>query len=259
MLKKNHWIIGLILLLFGVVLMYIQIAFCQRNSFWYSVAGNAGCAILISGVLSFLQEIVSKKDSERVLRELFGISSAIKDSGLLDIKIDSKQYSYTKLLSDSDHFYAIMNDGLRWVGNYSDELKTRFSKKTKITEFYLVDPEGLFLDALAQKTNRDLSSLKSKINETISTLNDLYNNQSSHKGDLKIYFLKNYPTQSIYYTDDIIVTTSYQTSCGRSMVPLFEYKFDKSSSNVAKHLYQDLDLVRLESKLVYVNGAKQNL
>lgn len=253
-MKKNSWIIALILIVIGLGLLLIQSLFCTANTFGHSVIGNAASAILICGILGLLEDVISKKDRDKQLRELFGISSAIKSSGLHDIKINSQDYSYSQLLSDSDVFYAIMNDGLRWVNTYSTQLKARFSKNSKVTEFFLVDPEGCFADALAQKTGRSLESLKSKIEETISALCDLYSSQSTKAGTLKIYLLKNYPTQSIYYTDKIIVTTSYQTSCGRNTVPLFEYKYDKSATNIAKFLYDDLDRVREESKLIFDNG-----
>lgn len=254
-MKKNSWIIALILIVIGFALLLVQLLLCKSETFWYSVSGNAASVILICGVLGLLEEVISKKDRDEQLRELFRISSAIKDSGLLDIKIDSQEYSYSQLLSDSDVFYTIMNDGLRWVNTYSAQLKKRFSNKSKVTEFFFVDPKGCFADALAQKTGRTLDSLNNKISETVSVLSDLYSQQSTREGSLKIYYLKNYPTQSIFYTDSIIVTTSYQTSCGRNTVPLFEYKYDKASTNIAKFLYNDLDNVRKESQLIFDNGA----
>lgn len=254
-MKKNSWIIALILVVMGFAILLMQLKLCKPETFWYSVSGNAASVILICGVLGFLEEVISKQDRDKQLRELFGVSSAIKDSGLLDIKIDSQEYSYSQLLSNSDVFYTIMNDGLRWVNTYSAQLKKRFSNKTKVTEFFFVDPNGFFVNALAQKTGRVPDSLRNKIEETVSVLSDLYLNQSSKEGSLKIYYLKNYPTQSIFYTDNIIVTTSYQTSCGRNTVPLFEYKYDKASTNIAKFLYNDLDNVRRESQLIFENGS----
>lgn len=250
-MKKNSWIIALILIAIGFALLLVQLKCFKPETFWYSVSGNAASVILICGVLGLLEEVISKKDRDGQLRELFGISTAIKESGLLDIKIDSQDYSYSQLLQDSDVFYTIMNDGLRWVNTYSTQLKKRFSNKSKVTEFFFVDPKGCFADALAQKTSRTRDSLKNKIEETVSLLSDLYCKQSTKEGSLKIYYLKNYPTQSIFYTDNIIITTSYQTSCGRNTVPLFVYKYDKASTNIAKFLYNDLDNVRKESRLYF--------
>lgn len=178
-MKKNSWIIALILIAIGFALLLVQLKCFEPETFWYSVSGNAASVILICGVLGLLEEVISKKDRDGQLRELFGISTAIKESGLLDIKIDSQDYSYSQLLQDSDVFYTIMNDGLRWVNTYSTQLKKRFSNKSKVTEFFFVDPEGCFADALAQKTDRTLDSLKNKIEETVSLLSDLYCKQST--------------------------------------------------------------------------------
>lgn len=157
-MKKNSWIIALILIAIGFALLLVQLKCFKPETFWYSVSGNAASVILICGVLGFLEEVISKKDRDGQLRELFGISTAIKESGLLDIKIDSQDYSYSQLLQDSDVFYTIMNDGLRWVNTYSTQLKKRFSNKSKVTEFFFVDPKGCFADALAQKTGRTRDS-----------------------------------------------------------------------------------------------------
>lgn len=253
-MKKNNLIIALILVVIGLALLLLQAKMPQTEEFWRSVIGNAASAILICGVLGLLQETISKRDHTKELRELFCISSAIKDSGLVNIMIDSQLYNYSDLLSTSDVFYAILNDGRGWVTRYDTQLIHRFSTKTKATELFLVDPEGKFADALAQKTGRSLESLQGKIQETLSLLSELYLQRSSREGTLRIYLLKNYPTQSIFYTDTIIITTSYQTSSGRNTVPLFEYKYDKSSTNIAKDLYHDLDQVREESKLIFDNG-----
>lgn len=212
--------------------------------------GDLASALLICGAVSLLQEIFTNDESYRKIMNLFKVSEAVKDSGLNDIKTDSNDYNFKDLIRGSENFYTIMNDGLRWVETNSPALVERFSHKGYSTEFYFVDPEGAFAPALATKTARELQSLKEKIKQSVQTIKDTYE-RSRKQGVVKIYYLKNYPTQSLFYTDNTVIVTSYQTSCGRNIVPLYEYRYSKRETNIAKYLYNDLDNVRNESKLIF--------
>lgn len=212
--------------------------------------GDLASAILICGAVSLLQEFFTNDENYRKIMNLFKVSEAVKDSGLTDIKTDSNDYNFKDLIRDSENFYTIMNDGLRWVETNSPALVERFSHKGYTTEFYFVDPDGAFAPALATKTARALQSLKEKIEQSVQTIKETYA-RSRKQGNVKIYYLKNYPTQSLFYTDHTVIVTTYQTSCGRNIVPLYEYRYSKRETNIAKYLYNDLDNVRNESKLIY--------
>ncbi len=185
----------------------------------------------------------------------FNISTAIKKSGLVDIKTDSAQFDFSDIILGSEKFVAIMNDGLRWVGNNSPRLETRFNKRSSITDFYFVNPQSDFCKALANKTNVSLDSLKNKIFQTIELLESTYN-KSEKKGSLRIFFLKNYPTQSIFYTENTVIVTPYQTSSGRNIIPLFVYHYKENIDSIGTYLHNDLQNVRLESLLISENGHK---
>lgn len=251
-LNYGYIIVFLVIIIIGIILFYVQ-TLTDDKTFWYNLCGNIGSALLIGGVLSFLQHIFTKRIEEEKLRELLKISSVIFNSGLSDIKTDSLNYNFKDLLRKSSHFYVVLNDGQRWVNTNEPTIKERFDNKKKITEFYLVDPDGPFCPALSNKVESDLEALKNKINQTIDTLKNAYQ-RSKKKGSLKIYLLKNYPTQSLYYTEDKIVVTPYQTSSGRTNIPLYEYSYVKDKDSIGMHLYRDLDNVRNESKLIFDNG-----
>lgn len=234
----------------GILLLWVRAGYIDNTSLWYTMIGDLASALLICGAVSLLQEIFTNDESYRKIMNLFKVSEAVKDSGLTDIKTDSNDYNFKDLIRDSENFYTIMNDGLRWVETNSPALVERFSHKGYSTEFYFVDPEGAFAPALATKTARELPSLKEKIRQSVQTIKDTYE-RSRKQGVVKIYYLKNYPTQSLFYTDNTVIVTSYQTSCGRNIVPLYEYRYSKRETNIAKYLYNDLDNVRNESKLIY--------
>jgi hypothetical protein len=248
---KNFYIITSVLVIFALGLFFVQVKWCDINTFWYSATGNIANAILICGIISLLEHIVTKKENDEQLAKLFHISSSIRTSGMTNILTDSSQYDYHDLITSSQFFCGILNDGRRWVGNHSDAIEQRFNKKGNTTEFYFVNPDSDFCKALATKTDvPGQDTPDKKILQTISMLKSTYE-RSEKNGVLKIYFLKNYPTQTLFYTDNTVVVTPYQTSSGRAVVPLYEYHYDISSVSIGAHLYKDLLRVRKESSLIF--------
>lgn len=239
-----------ILVAVGLALFLVQATVCNVNTFWYNAVGNVASALLVTGVISLLYELIMRAQHDKDVERLFHISESIIKSGLENIYTDSSKYDFTPLINNAKEFYAIMNDGFRWVCNNSVELEKRFNVENSITEFYLVDPGSDFCRSLANKTSVEVDSLKEKIEKTVKELKSTYN-KSEKKGILKIYYLKNYPTQSIFYSDKKVVTTPYQTSSGRSVIPLFEYTSFEHKESIAGHLNKDLGIVRNESKLIW--------
>lgn len=246
----KYYSITITFIAIGLALFLIQAGYLTVNTAWYNAVGNIASAALIGGLLTLLQQILMKKGEEERLRELFGISSAIQKSGLTNILTDSTEFHYHDIIVNSKQFYVIINDGQRWVGNHSPALEERFNKKGTMTEFYFVKPDGLFSAPLAQKTDTSCELLKLKIESTVELLKRTYE-KSSRSGSLKIYYLKNYPTQTLFYTENTVIVTPYQTSSGRNVIPLYEYHFKENIDSIGSYLFKDLDKVRKESLLIY--------
>ena len=134
--------------------------------------------------------------------------------------------------------------------------RTPLNRKNTATEFFLVNPDSDFCKALANKTDKAIEDLKNKIEQSISQIESIYN-KTEKKGNLRIYLLKNYPTQTLFYADDTVIVTPYQTSSGRSIIPLYEYEYNDGDTSIASHLFNDLELVRKESLLVSENGIRK--
>lgn len=239
-----------VIIIVGLLLFLVQSVYCQVNTFWYNLFGNVANALLITGTLTLLYEIFMRKQRDEELSKLFNITLSIKRSGLQNIYTDSSVYDYGDIIENATTFSAIMNDGLRWVQNNSIKLQRRFSRAHTVTEFFIVDPDGAFFQALAIKTDKQENELRQKIENSVNLLKDTFN-KSEGKGTLKIYYLKNYPTQSIFYSDKRIIVTSYQTSGGRSIIPLFEYEYTDKNESIGLHLQKDLAKVRDESKIIW--------
>lgn len=222
---------------------------------WSTFFGNVGSAVLICGLLTLFQNLITKKFEDDNLKHLLGISSSITQSHLKTILTDSSKYNFSDVITKSADFSVVINDGLRWVGNNSNSLEKRFNRKNTETEFFLVNPDSDYCKALANKTDRSVEDLKSKIEQSISQIEATYN-KTNKKGRLKIYLLKNYPTQTLFYADDVVIVTPYQTSSGRSVVPLYEYEYNEGDTSIASHLFQDLNFVRKESFLISIDGER---
>lgn len=254
-MKKNYILVLSILIILGLLCFICQSIWLRNYPIWNAVFGNLGCVLLISGTLELLHKVILRHEEEKEMEELFGVSLAIRQSGLKTIMTNSSNYDYTAIISESNDFSVIINDGLRWIGNNSQLLEDRFNKRATNTEFYFVNPNGLFAEALAQKTSVELDFLKSKIEQSISLLESTYN-KSQKQGELKIYFLKNYPTQTLFYSERKVIITPYQTSGGRATIPLYEYKYSEGYDSIGNHYKDDLEKVRNESQLISHNGRR---
>lgn len=251
---KHYYSIVITLICLGLFLFLAQSLWCVPNTFWNSLTGNLGCAVLIGGLISLLEHFFLRQENERRLAEMFNVSISIKESGLRNIMTNSQDYHYHDLIVRSHLFSAIMNDGRRWVGNHTDAIEKRFNINGSITEFFFVNPNSDFCKALERKTHldnvEDQEKPEAKIVQTISLLKSTWH-KSEKAGTLRIYYLKNYPTQTLFYTEDTVVATPYQTSSGRAIIPLYEYAYDSSKQSIASHLHDDLKRVRIESTCIY--------
>lgn len=250
-------IIALLIIIGGGCYLIQALIDTNEHPQWSTFFGNVGSAVLICGLLTLFQNLITKKYDDDNLKHLLGISSSIKHSHLKTILTDSSKYNFGSVITKSADFSVIINDGLRWVGNNSNSLEKRFNRKNTETEFFLVDPNSDFCKALANKTERSVDDLKNKIEQSISQIETTYN-KTEKKGSLKIYLLKNYPTQTLFYADDVVIVTPYQTSSGRSVIPLYEYEYNEGDTSIASHLFQDLKLVRKESSLISEDGVRKD-
>lgn len=253
MREKNKYIIWTVFIIVSLGL-FLLASFID-STLWRDVVKSIAGALLISGTFSVLHSLIEKKEEETYFANLFAISASIKDSGLLDIKTDSKEYSFKVVLKDSKTFTAVLNDGRSWVIQHYSDLKTRLNTSGTATDILLVDPDGLFVPALAQKTNYEPEKLKEKILECVKNLKDLYT-ESDKKGSLTISYLKNYPTQSLYFAEDRVIVTPYQVACGRNTVPVYIYSYKSGRETIGDFLVKDLKNVKAESRVVWNNGKE---
>lgn len=208
---------------------------------------DVSSALLVGGLLSLLFKLFQDKESESTLRRLLRIHDSVDELGLREILPEVQGYNFTPLIFGSDHLSVVMNDGLRWIGNNTVHLQERFSKKTE-TDFFLVDPDSSFVKSLAEKTSTTESDLSKKIHEAWQRIEDAYNH-SSKKGVVRIYRIRTYPTKSMFFTEDALVETPYQTASGRASIPVFVYAKVARDDSPYFFAKNDIEAMRKEAAL----------
>lgn len=256
-MKKDHTIYILLAVTFGLLLLLCQTKIGDTNSFWYFACGNIANTLIVTATITIIYNLFLKSDEERNLIKLLRLSYSVHDSGLNEIITDSKNYNYTNMIKRSDSFSVVMNDGLRWIGNNSQELELRFNRNSE-TEFFLVNPNSAFCRILSQKVDSEYEVIKDKIISSINLLASTYE-KSTKKGTLKIFLLKNYPTQTIFLSEDKVVITPYQTASGRNIIPLYEYDYVENKTSIGYYIASDVKNIREESRLCYdsTTGLKE--
>lgn len=250
---RNKYIVWSFFIIVGLVLFIADGKI--SNQFWQDVIRAIAGSLFISGTFSVLHSALERKEEEDYFIKIFAISSSVKDSGLLDIMTDSRDYSFKSILRGAAHFTAIMNDGRTWVLQHYSDLQVRMDTKGYTTDFYLVDPDGPFIPALARKTKYGEEDLRNKIRESVDNIKQLYDG-SSKKGNITISFLKNYPTQSVYFADDRVIVSPYQIACGRKKVPAYVYSCESGHETIGAFLASDLRNVQAESHMIWNNGKE---
>lgn len=242
----RHYIIASVLMIVGLLAMFFRGQI--PNEILVQFLGDLSSAVLVSGSLSLLFKIFQEKESERTLKELLKIRDNLVDLGLEEMKPNVQVYDYSNIILNSKELNIVMNDGQRWVGNNTVQLQKRFSENT-ITNFFLVDPESAFVTVLANKVGTTPDKLKEKIKDTWCKLKNAYE-LSAKQGELNIYCLKTYPTKSIFLSENLLIETPYQTSCGRANIPVFIYKNIAREDSLYKFVEMDIKALKNESRRV---------
>lgn len=249
-----QYIVFSVVFISGLLLTLVQ-AKLGATHYLYLYISQIASTLLVGGTVSILYKVFVDRANDRQMQKYFKIHESILDTGLIEVLVDSKTHNYAPMITESTSLTIILNDGFRWLSTYSVEFTKRFSRSSSITEIFLVDPNGQFLPALAHKTDLLPQDLGKKIQQSVDFVMRTYNG-SDKSGALKIYYLKNYPTQSIFCTEREVLITPYQTSSGRRTVPLYIYQNTKKEICVATEIIKDIEALRRESTTVFDSSIK---
>jgi len=210
--------------------------------------------ILISGVFGLVDKAILTRDERDRLSHLFGVHESVQRTGLKQVEIDSTSFDYGPMIRAGGNLRIVLNDGRTWVSDKITHLQERFKEKGE-TEFYLMDPHSPVIPQLAKKTGYSDDEQRDKVKQAVRRLVEAFD-QPEKKGSLKIYYLKYYPTHSIFMNDKEVVITLYGISHGRRPVPAFVFDKEHGGDFVYKHIEDDVKNIRTESKCVFDSERK---
>ena len=239
------YIVSSVLIIFGLVFIAYK-GHLPEQDWKVPYLTELGSALLVGGLLSVLFKVFQERQTEANLRRLMRIHDSVDELGVQELLPESRAYNFSTLITDSDMLVIVLNDGLRWVGNNSVSLQERFSKKGKVTEVFTVDPDSPFISSLAQKLSISDDDLKKKIRDAWGRLIETWDASEKRSG-LVIFKLKNYPTRSLFLTEDLLVETPYQIASGRAKIPVFIFRRVPRDDSPYSFGFRDIEALRKES------------
>jgi hypothetical protein len=210
--------------------------------------------ILISGVFGIVDKAILNHDEWERLSHLFGVHDSVQRTGLKQVAIDSTSFDYGPMIRDGSNLRIVLNDGRTWISDKITHLQERFKEKSE-TEFYLMNPANPVIPQLAEKTGYSKDEQRDKVRQAVKRLVEAFD-QKEKQGVLRIYYLKYYPTHSIFMTDKEVVITLYGISHGRRPVPAFVFDKEHYGNFVYKHIEDDVKNIREESTCVFDSGRQ---
>ncbi|MCP4581312.1 MAG: hypothetical protein GY839_06815 [candidate division Zixibacteria bacterium] len=209
--------------------------------------------LVIGGGLGIIDKSLLFNDFLNKTRTLFKIHESATDLGLKEISRNAQDYPFSDFIKESKSLSIVMNDGRTWISSRLYDLSYRFNQKDKITEFFLPNPEGDFIRILAKKTNYTEKEQINKIIETKKRIIEEYVARGK-KGILKIYYIPNYPTHSVFFGSTKAIITLYSIPRTRQAVPLFIFNNNNIDDSLYGFVQQDIKILRKESECVYNSG-----
>jgi hypothetical protein len=237
------------LIILGLVCIIISLT--TANSFLSSLFSEIAGVFLIGGSTSIIYEMfargdfvkINEQNTERILDEI-RLSAQTESIGLVQVEEDSTKSDYAYLIENSGILIVVLNDGRTWTSMQAEGLRRRFKDPNKKTIFYLLHPESPMLAILARKVGASVTSLQSKILETVTLLNGL----RTEKTQLEIYGHYLFNPHSLLVADQDVYVTPYFISRVRRFPPTYVFRKTEDQTGFYAKAVADLEALRLDSE-----------
>jgi hypothetical protein len=214
---------------------------------WPTWLDTLGTTLFIAGSLGVIDKALLSSSFIKQIQKVFNLHESTTAHGLERVSLNAGNFDYARLIEDSSELRIVMNDARTWVSSRIDQFQRRFSKRVK-TEVFIVDPDGQFSKVLADKTGYEMPAQKAKALEAVNRFKEEFERMGS-RGELRIYFLKYFPTHSVVIGDDSAVVTLYGISKGRRAVPTFLFERTNRADDIFCTLLKDVQNLQKESAL----------
>ena len=260
-LIPNHYVWSMIMALagFGCLFWASTIHDPDHTRLIVKLLDHLGAAILVVGCFSAYEKAIAEHLLIRHVSELFSLKHSIRESGLETICPDASEFNYgNDFLTESPSLCLVFNDGKKWSSNHYKQLSERFKHEKFSTDVFLVNPQGPFLEILAEKTGDSPDRVRRKIERSISNFKDLYE-ESGKQGQLRIYYLNLFPTYTAFLNDKSGVVSWYSISSGRTSVPAFVMKNINQSDTFFEFVKNDIERLKQQSEIHFDSNVTPDL
>lgn len=222
-LKNSNVYFGISILLLLVVGLLMGIISQQFTSeFWKASFSNISSALIVAGVLSFINEKIMKENLIEIILDKVDLKKNIDTTGVSEIHTNISNIKYSSYLKNSEKNIDIIHTyGRTWTSNNIDEISEKLLNSDCNIRIVLVNPNSLFIDGLAYVYGETSDGLRQIILDMSERWKELYEKKEAVKGkttesSIKLYYHKNLPSCSLYRFDDNIINVQSKLSCGRS-------------------------------------------
>jgi hypothetical protein len=241
-------------LLVGIFISFVSVVWVESESMKLFLREFASF-LTIGGGLGILERALHRHDLFLQLRRLFLVHQSVDQYGISLIERDANHYDYAPIVRTSPYLAILLNDGRTWLSSRVLDMRHRFSKEGHVTEFFVPDPAGKFIDVIAQKTGYTREQQVEKIEQAKKRLIEEYVG-SGKKGVLKIYHMPHFPTHSVFLGSEEAIMTTYGSSSGRRAVPVLVFKKIGNTDCLYEDIKDDISTLKKESACVYPSDCE---
>ncbi|WP_419886230.1 hypothetical protein [Paenibacillus sp. B-A-8] len=257
--RTRFWLSVIVTFTGGILLLYL--AELIGEGIWQGVVENLGTAFFFTGIFGLVQEYILKDKLVDVILSKLNLKKDIDRTGIESIFFGISDIDYGFFLKkavkniDIVHVY-----GRTWTNSNVDEIKDRLIRSNCKIRIVLLDPNSLFIPALAAHYNQAPEELKQSIKYVSNTWKEAYLEKEQVKrrktqSSIDLYYHTGFPANSLYRIDERLIFVQNKMTKGKSKkLPSFIYsKLDKGDS-----LYNDnlLEIEALINEAVKVDWSQ---
>lgn len=217
----------------GISIVLFIIAGTISNSTWNNILNNIASVLLVSGIVSIINEYVLRNQLIDTIYNKTGLKEDINKAGLAKIFLDINKVDYEKFFEkkctqiDIVHVY-----GKSWTSKHLKMFTEKLKKEKCKIRVFLVSPDSEFIKPLSTFYNVSEEELKTNMNSVIKMWKEI--NEKGNKGIVEVYYHKGNPTASFYKANNSIIIVNSSMAAGRDLLPpAFLYtKSDKGNEAI---------------------------
>lgn len=242
------------LIVLGIACLYLS-GYINEGSRWKDIVNNLGTAFFFTGVFGIVQEYILKDKLVEVILSKINLKEDVDRTGIERIYYGISDIDYGYYFKRAQNNIDIVHVyGRTWTSTYIDEIEERLaSSKCKI-RVVLLDPDSLFIPALAEHYGITADELKQRIEDVTKMWKEAYKKKAGYKrkkSSIELYYHKGFPAHSLYRIDERIFFVQTKINKRKSkQLPSFSCIRTKEEKSLYNDYLAEIDMLVSESQKV---------